>query len=302
MAKITDKLKEIYDKKYKTLLLIPIILVLLSIGIIANHYITTGEFIKKDITLQGGVSITASTTKVIDEAALKNNLQAKFPQSDINIRELTENGKITGLEISATDVTPDEFSEVIKTELSLTKDDLAVESTGASLGSSFFRETIKAIIVAFIFMAIVVFLCFRVPVPAFAVVLAAFCDMLCTWAVLLVFDVRLSTAGVAALIMLIGYSVDTDILLTTRVLRRKEGSVFDSVFGAFKTGMVMSLTAIFVVSISFFLTSSLVLKQIMLILMIGLIFDIINTFLQNAGILRWYLEKKGDKIKRLDTD
>ncbi len=35
--------------------------------------------------------------------------------------------------------------------------------------------------------------------------------------------------------------------------------------------------------------------QIMTILLVGLIVDMINTWLQNVGILRWHLEKKGEK-------
>ncbi len=150
-------------------------------------------------------------------------------------------------------------------------------------------------------MGVVVFFYFKIPIPSLAVVLSAVCSAIGTWAVLVLFDVKLSTAGVAALLMIIGYSVDTDILLTARVMRRKTGvSIFEATVGAFKTGMVMTLTAIATVSICYFLSSSLVLKQIMLILMIGLCFDIMNTWIQNAGILRWYLEKKGDRIKPME--
>jgi len=33
-----------------------------------------------------------------------------------------------------------------------------------------------------------------------------------------------------------------------------------------------------------------VIKQIMFILMVGLVFDVVYTWIQNAGILRWYME------------
>ena len=91
--------------------------------------------------------------------------------------------------------------------------------------------------------------------------------------------------------MLIGYSVDTDILLTTRVLRSKEGTVFDRVMSAMKTGMIMSTTSLAAVIVAYIFTQSDVIKQIMLILAIGLAFDIIYTWFQNASILRWSLKK-----------
>jgi preprotein translocase subunit SecF len=95
--------------------------------------------------------------------------------------------------------------------------------------------------------------------------------------------------------MLIGYSIDTDILLSVRVLKRREGSVFDRVMGALKTGITMSVCALAAVLAAYFFTHSIVIKEIMFVLIAGLIGDIIFTWIQNAGILRWHLEKKGWK-------
>ena len=92
--------------------------------------------------------------------------------------------------------------------------------------------------------------------------------------------------------MLIGYSVDTDILLSTRVLKRKEGTVMDRIYSAMKTGLTMNITTITALIVGLILSESEVISQIMIILLIGLFVDIINTWIQNVGILRMYLEKK----------
>ena len=92
--------------------------------------------------------------------------------------------------------------------------------------------------------------------------------------------------------MLIGYSVDTDILLSTRVLKRKEGTIYDRVISALKTGLTMNLTTLSALLVALYFSNSPVLSQIMTILLIGLVIDIMNTWIQNAGILRWYMEKK----------
>ena len=60
----------------------------------------------------------------------------------------------------------------------------------------------------------------------------------------------------------------------------------------------MSLAGFFAVFASYFLTQSEVITQIMLILSIGLLLDIPNTWIQNAGILRWYLEWKEARTKK----
>ena len=98
--------------------------------------------------------------------------------------------------------------------------------------------------------------------------------------------------------MLVGYSVDTDILLTARVLKRKEGSVIDCMFDAMKTGMTMTLTTIAAAVVALIFSKSEVLSQIMMILLFGLIADIINTWIQNTGLLMIYLEKKGELPKQ----
>jgi len=129
-------------------------------------------------------------------------------------------------------------------------------------------------------------------VPSLAVILAAFSDIVVTVAVVNLLGIKLGTAGIAAFLMLIGYSVDTDILLTTRVLKRKEGTEFERILSSVSTGMTMTLTAITAVAVAIIFTQNDTIRQIMTILLIGLLADIINTWIQNVGILRFYLERK----------
>ena len=97
--------------------------------------------------------------------------------------------------------------------------------------------------------------------------------------------------------MLIGYSVDTDILLTTRALRKKDSTLNLRIYGAFKTGIFMTLTALAAVLPAFFIVTGLPdsFRQIFLILALGLFADIINTWLTNASIIKWYCQRKGIK-------
>ncbi len=131
-------------------------------------------------------------------------------------------------------------------------------------------------------------------IPSFAVILSAFADIIMTVAAVDIAGMRISSAGIIAFLMLIGYSVDTDILLTSRLLRNKEGNVNHRLFGAFKTGITMTLTAIAAVGVSLLLTATLsdTLRQIFTIVLVGLLFDIFNTWLTNASMLKWYMEVK----------
>ena len=94
--------------------------------------------------------------------------------------------------------------------------------------------------------------------------------------------------------MLIGYSVDTNILLTTRLLKRDEGSLNKRILEAFKTGITMTLTSLSAIVFALIIVKSfsVVLAQIFTVLAIGLGFDILNTWITNVSILKFYVEKK----------
>ena len=305
----SHKLAHFYDKQYKLLMIIPIIITLIAIGIISYSMIYHGEPIKRDVTLKGGVTVTLSGYPDVSTAEIQDFLRQRFPGKDIEVQTISEAGTMKARFIESSDFN-EQNANVLVSALSeklpgLTKDNYTVETIGASLGNSFFRETGIALLVAFLFMAIVVFLYFRVPIPCVAVIFSAFADIVCTAAVTVLLGISIGTAGIAAFLMLVGYSVDTDILLTNRVLKRKKGTVLDATFSAMRTGITMSVAALAAVVASYFLTHAIVLKQIMLILMIGLIFDIINTWLTNAGILRLYYERLDNSKshhKREDDD
>lgn len=170
-----------------------------------------------------------------------------------------------------------------------------IRSMGGSLSSQFFYQTIRALIYAFIAMAIVVYLTFRSIVPTTFIVVTVISDIITTLAIIDLLGVRLSMAGLAAFLMLIGYSVDTDILLTTKVLKRKEGDIYSRISDALKTGMMISIAALAASISGLVFSQSETISQIMLVITIGLAADIIYTWCQNASVLRWYLGEQDNE-------
>lgn len=286
--------KRIYEEKYKKLMIIPFAILIFAIIVLFFWKVNYGEFVSKDISLKGGILVTVQTNELLDIAEVERNLESELGIG-VSVRSLKAIGEtklgysfefekidFEKIKTAITDVTGIELIEGIYT----------VEEMSSSLGSAFWSSTIKAIIVALVFMSIVVFFFFRIPIPSTAIILAAVSDVLGTIALMNVFGIKLSTAGVAALLMLLGYSVDSDILLSTKLLKRTEGSVIDRVYSAIKTGVTMQITTLVALTVLFLVSPAALLKQIALILIIGLLLDIINTWIQNVGILRWYLEAK----------
>ena len=287
-----DTLASIYDKQYKKLIVLSFLILLASIGFLVHSKLTTGEFVEKGVSLKGGLTLTIPTEQA-DIPGIQANLDSRFPKADITVRSITEAAEIKALIVESSDVEEAALIQALRTQgFPMETGEYSVEIMGSSLGQSFFKQTIIAVIVAFIFMGMVVFIAFRSLLPSLFVILAAGSDIIGALAVIGLLGIKLSTAGIAAILMIIGYSVDTNILLTTKVLKRKEGTILDRTFSGMRTGVLMSLTSFSATMIAFIFTQSDVIKQIMLIISIGLLFDIIYTWLQNAGILRWYLERK----------
>lgn len=287
-----EKIKQIYENKYKQLMVITILLLLFSIGVLGYTKITTGEFIKKDVSLKGGLLVTIKTDKQFDTKFLESQIEKSLGISS-NVKSLTAlAGQSVGYVIEIEQADKEKVLQALEELTGVEKETFTIEESSPAISKAFFKSTIKAIIIAFVFMSIVVFFYFRIPIPSLAVIFAAFSDLIGTLAFMQLFGIKLSTAGVAALLMLIGYSVDTDILLSTRLLKRS-GQLMDSVYSSIKTGLTMQTTAIAALTVLYIVTPAALLRQISIILIIGLILDIFNTWIQNVGILKWYLERKG---------
>lgn len=285
-----------YDKWHKPMLFVPVALLILSLIYLGIFYHNNGDLINRDVSLKGGTTITIPGD--VGTVELESALKEKIP--DVGFRSLSDlrTGKPIALIIESS-MASEDLKKEVETVLGyeLTEDNSSIEFTGPTLSENFYRQLIIALIISFCLMSIVIFVMFRSFIPSIAVIFAAFSDIVMALAMVDYFGVKISAAGIAAFLMLVGYSVDTDILLTTRALKKSEGTLNQRIYGAFKTGIFMTLTALFAVLPAFFIVTGLPdsFRQIFLILALGLGADIINTWLTNASIIKWYCDKKGIK-------
>ncbi len=282
-----------HDKYYRHLLLIPILILIFCAFYLFSFYSKTGDFINKDISLTGGTSATIYGN--FDSDKIKADLSGKF--HEIETREIydfvTREKKAIIIETESSGA---ETKKILEEYLGyeLNSDNSSIEFIGPLLSRSFYNQLLFSVLVAFFLMGTVVFIMFRAFVPSAAVIISAFADIFMTLVFVDILGIKISSAGIVAFLMLIGYSVDTDILLTNRVLKSSDGSLNGKIFGAFKTGMTMTLAAVVSVAIALFISMSfsVVLTQIFSVLLIGLVFDILNTWVTNVSLIKWYALKK----------
>jgi preprotein translocase subunit SecF len=162
--------------------------------------------------------------------------------------------------------------------------------------SGFFLQQLETIIIAaFILISIVVFFIFRSIVPSFAVVFGAANDIIVALGAMALFHIPLGIASIGGLLMLLGYSIDTDVLTAIRIIKRHEGTPEDRAYGSMKTGLTMTATAIvsfavlFIVSLVAYVPTY---YEIAGVVLFGLIGDVFTTWLGNASMILLYMKRK----------
>ena len=288
------KFEDFYEKNYKKLIIISYSILLISLIIIFVHFFRTGEFFNRDISLKGGVSVTIYNENInINE--VRELLKTNF--KDYSVRELTDfnTNKNIGLIIEVADITEAQLRDALSSKFDIDFNDKEKYDPGltsSSFSQGFYRGLLVALLFSFIFMSLVVFISFRTFIPSVAVISAALTDILAALAVIDLFEIKLSAAGIVAFLLVIGYSIDTDILLTTRMLKRHESPLLERLKSSMVTGLTMTIAAIAALMTGYFIAIPAELKQIFLIISIALVFDIITTYFGNAGILIHYCKKK----------
>ena len=269
-------------ESYKPLIAVPIIITIIALAIFAVNGLN------ESVDLKGGTIATLHLEKPISQDELKSLIENGLNTSDVTVNSFSSDQATVTI---GTEADANTFTNLMNGTASI----LSYRSVGAVLSSAALTQVIYTLIFAFIFMSVTVFIVFRNFVPSIAVILAALSDIIIAAGGMSLFGIPLSLASVGALLLLIGYSVDTDILLTTRVLKRREGTITERAINAMKTGFTMaaaaigSMVALYLI-VLFFIPSASTLQNIAEVLMIGLVADVLATWLMNLGILRWYLE------------
>ncbi|MEE6209561.1 protein translocase subunit SecF [Salarchaeum sp. III] len=273
----------------RQLLVPPLAALLVALVVLAGAFALTGTPVPLGIEFTGGTELTV--TSPAQQSAVVSAFSQHPPES---VRAIPSRPDTYVLTFQAeTGQTQAALQDYIRQRISASSVQMELEglrTTSATFGANNQEFALIGMLIAFGGMSVVVFALFRSFVPSFAVVASAFSDIVIPLALMNLFGIPLSLGTVAALLMLIGYSVDSDILLTNHVLRRS-GSFYESVDRAFKTGATMtvtSLVAMIVMTIVAYAFGIELLSSIGMILAFGLATDLMNTYMLNLSLLRWY--------------
>ncbi len=170
-----------------------------------------------------------------------------------------------------------------------------------SLGQYFLKKIQQVVIISFILVAIAVFVIFRNPAPSLAVIFGAGNDIIVALGAMGAFGIPLGVASIGALLMLIGYSMDTDLLASVRILKRSESTASERAFATMKTGLTMTGAAIIAFAVLFsvsYVTGISTFFEISAVMLFGLLGDIFTTWFGNTTLILW-IKHRHDMHKRI---
>ncbi len=267
---------------------VPLAVLALALAVLLGWYLLTGAPVALGIEFAGGTELT------VDTASDRGEIPAAFDAEPESVQAVQAEDDRYIVQFASTDESA--LSEQAEANLEPAGDGGVVQSvtsTSAAFGAQAQRTALLGIGAAFVGMSLLAFALFRTFVPSVAIVVSAFSDIVIPLAVMNLVGIPLSLGTVAALLMLIGYSVDSDILLNNSVLRRS-GDFTESVHRAMRTGVTMTVTSMAAMAVMAVAATAFgidLLSSIGLILFVGLAADLMNTYLLNLSLLRWYVHE-----------
>ncbi len=278
-----------YDRYF----VIPVILLAFAILVLGYNFVTTGELVAKGTDFTGGTEIIYSIDGEFNPTEIER-VFAGAGRTDVKAVQQSS-GNTTSLVVQLPPPSMGaEEAEQILADAGYTASVESFRSISAAVSAEFFSQARLAFVMAFTIMSLVIFIAFKDVTPSLAVIFAAAGDIIFAAAGMSLVGIPLTLGSLAALLMLIGYSVDTDIVLSTRVLKRTRGSLEQRIWSSVKTGVTMSaggiagFTLLYIVS--YMIAGPSELTNIAGVMVIGLLADMPFTWFGNAIILKKYQE------------
>jgi len=280
-----------YDRyTNRQLAAVPLAVLAAALAVIVGWYVVTGAPAALGMDFVGGTELRIQTTDSPDE------ISQAFDEEVESISTVggEDNTYLVQFQSSDSEALAQQANDNLEPVPDAENDDGEVVSQESSIPPTFGQENqtlaLWGLVIAFLGMSVIAFILFRTFVPSIAIVVSAFSDVMIPLAVMNLAGIPLSLGTVAALLMLIGYSVDSDILLNNHILRRR-GGFYESTYRAMNTGVTMTVTSIAAMAVMTIVATFFgigLLSDIGLVLVVGLSADLMNTYMLNLSLLRWY--------------
>ncbi len=235
--------------------------------------------VKKGIDLKGGTMIVLKTHAPPDE--VKRIASKIFRTPDVEAMKSSSGAVIVQVPKYLKADVVYELAERVGGKVE------SVQTIGPALGREFWKSVEEALPLALAGVAVVVFAIFRKKLLSLTVMAALGLDLADALGLMSWTGVPLTLASFAGLLMIIGYAVDSNILLSMyTVKRRRVKDIDEAIADTFKTGVTMVATTTAAACALFLMSMSEAMFEIASVVVFGLIADVLNTWVFNAWVIK----------------
>lgn len=285
------RVEEIDYSQYSNtqLVAVPAVLLGATLLLVGGTFLATGAPADLGFQFTGGVSVQVTTDDPL------STVESGFR----DVEDLPEPASVRSVSTGAVvnyEPLNDGQVDRLNDYLDANYPESSVDTVTPAYGRSLLFQSMTAVAFAFVIMVITIFAFFRSFVPSIAVVISAFSDMLVPIGVMNLVGIELSLATIPAVLLLIGYSIDSDILLTRNTLQGRRSQFYENVRIAMRTGVTMTITsmaAMAMMTVAAQAFAIFTLRDIGVILFVGLATDLVNTYMMNVSLLRWHIKGGG---------
>lgn len=281
------KLEKLYmyliEKHYKKILVFSITLLVLAIVYLLYRFLVLGNIVELSVEIKGGYLITFP--RLISESEVESILK-NLGIEDYNI--YVSGGNIY-VETSAKNIT--EFLETLK-EKNISEEIITVQEFSSYIGEIILKQLITLFIISTILVCIFIILRFRKKQPVLGILLVILWDFVFTLTLINLFGFKLGFIGIVALLGILGFAIDNNIVLATNVFQEKELSFNDRIKISLKVGLLMELFILLVMIPLILIVDLPIVEEFAIVWIFIIISDTYSYLFLNVPMYKYF--EKGD--------
>lgn len=283
------KILSFIENNYKKFLLLSISLFAIFIGIILFNYFKYGYIINKSITISGGYVTLINNNYNLTNTEIQNILN----QMNITDYILYSTPNIIYIE------SRDQINRTLLINLlnqyyniSIQPSDISIQQYSSLVGDLIFNQFLFFVILAMILAAFVIFIAFRVSNTTLNIISTILFDIIGLLAILSTTKYPIGANGFIAMLMILGFAIDNNVVLSTNMIKEKDKPFIERVKMSFRVGMLMEIIALYTLLLLYFIVPDPSVNEFAFVLSTATILDLIYYLIGNIPLYKYFEAKK----------
>ena len=280
------------ENNYKKFLLISILLFAIFTGIILFNYFKYGYIINKSITISGGYVTLINNNYNLTNTEIQNilnqmNITDYVLYSTSNIIYIASRDQINGtLLISLLN----QYYNI-----SIQPSDISIQQYSSIVGDLIFNQFLFFVILTMILASFVIFIAFRVSNTTLNIISTILFDVIGLLAILSITKYPIGANGFIAMLMILGFAIDNNVVLSTNMIKEKDKPFIERVKMSFRVGILMEIIALYTLLLLYFIVPDPSVNEFAFVLSTATILDLIYYLIGNIPLYKYFEAKKEKK-------